>query len=93
MTSFDFELIIDRDPTSDTDRLFEAFDPAGFTITPGVTAGTASIACYVEAADLDDGAGSPPTLDGAMRRAIALAEGCGFTVSRVEVEPGDLEPA
>ncbi len=90
MTAFGFELIIDRDPTGceDSDRLFEAFDAAGFTITPGVSAGTASIACYVEAADLDT-----PTLDEAMRRAIALAQEGGFAVARVELEPEDLAKA
>ncbi len=93
LTAFEFDLIIDRDPTAedDADRLFEAFDAAGFTITPGVSTGpggpVASIPCYVEAGDLDES-----TLEGAIRRAIGLARGLGFDVVRVEVEPDTVTP-
>lgn len=84
MTAYEFDLILTADPTGDAsaDRLFEAFDPAGFTVTPAVVNGVSSLGCYVEAGSLEE-----PTLEGAIRRAIRLARDAGFPVVRVEVEP------
>ncbi len=93
MTAFDYDLIVDRDPTcdADLDKLFEAFDPAGFTITPGISSGTPLISCIAGSDDLM--AESSPPLESIMRQAISLAEACGFTVVRVEVAPEALAEA
>jgi hypothetical protein len=79
MTTYEFDLVLDRDPTdpADADRLFEAFDAAGFTVTPFVSNDTPGLACHVEAGALET----------AMRKALRLAREAGFGVIRVEVEP------
>ena len=78
MTTFDFDLIVSRDPTEeDANRLYEAFD---HDVTPAVVNGVPTVMCSVEAEDFTS----------AVTSAVERVRELGFEVQSVQAEPESI---